>query len=385
MNEFKFSCPQCQQNIQATPEYAGMEINCPACQAAMVVPQPPESAAPQRPGGSKLSKAPSTVQHAATSPVMATTIVRQAKKPRIGLYVGLGVGAVAIVAGIYFGPGLLDKYHEHKEKVLAAEVAATNVPPPPPPEPTAEQILEKIDTTYKGLSSYSVKVESIGTIDMSQVNPQMKAPMHMTTKLSMLLGRPGRYRMEWDREAGPQTSKGAVWSAGKGDFVHTGNSTKKVKDRDTAMGTAGAMSGTMGVGLAELFFNETNNLASMLKNYSKKTSETIDGHKCYVLSGQAGRQDVVFWVRKDDFLVVEAEVVMGGKIDTSGMKLTPAQKAQIEAASKIKGNIMETYTDIETNKVLSDDDFLAASEPNATPKPKASKGKTGGSARAKLQ
>ncbi len=367
MNEFKFSCPQCQQNIQATPEYAGMEINCPNCQTPMVVPPAPESAAP-KPAG-KLSKAPSPVQHTPVSPVAAgSTVPRKVKKSRTGLYVGLGVGAAVIAAGIIFGPGLLDKYHEHKEKVVAAEIAATNVPPPPPPELTAEEILNKIDSTYKGLRSFSMHADSVGNIDMSQVNPALKEPLHPTAKLSILLGRGGKYRMEWEREAGPQIVKGAVWSAGKGDFVRTGTSAKKVKNREAAMNTARSMSGTLGVGFGDLFFSTNDTLSSMLKNFSKMNNESVNGRKCYVLTGQApgqgNSQKVVFWVAKDDFMVVQAKMVLGGTIDTSAMPgLTPAQKKQIEAMSKIKGDMTETYTDIETNKTLKDSDFQVADVP----------------------
>jgi DNA-directed RNA polymerase subunit RPC12/RpoP len=45
MAEFKFSCPQCGQQIQCDTGYSGTQINCPACQQAIVVPQVPGSAA----------------------------------------------------------------------------------------------------------------------------------------------------------------------------------------------------------------------------------------------------------------------------------------------------------------------------------------------------
>ncbi len=41
MAEFKFSCPQCGQKIRGDAGYAGLPINCPACQRAIVVPSPP--------------------------------------------------------------------------------------------------------------------------------------------------------------------------------------------------------------------------------------------------------------------------------------------------------------------------------------------------------
>ncbi|MCX6924361.1 MAG: hypothetical protein NT154_14275 [Verrucomicrobia bacterium] len=46
MSEFKFSCPQCGQHIPCDPLWSGREINCPACQQALVVPslEPPGAA-----------------------------------------------------------------------------------------------------------------------------------------------------------------------------------------------------------------------------------------------------------------------------------------------------------------------------------------------------
>src|SRR5437867_1326190 len=46
MSDIKFSCPSCQQRIQAEEGYAGMQINCPACNSPLTV---PGLAAPARP------------------------------------------------------------------------------------------------------------------------------------------------------------------------------------------------------------------------------------------------------------------------------------------------------------------------------------------------
>jgi hypothetical protein len=367
MKAFKFSCPHCQQSLEATPEYAGVQINCPSCQAAFVVPEASAAPAP-RPG--KLTKAPSTVHYAATSPVMALAMARKAKKPRVGLYVGWGVGVVVAVAAILFVPKLLDKYHQHQEEVAAAEAAAKAPPPPPPPPPdlAADEILKKVGATYKKLTSYSVQGVSIGTIDRSQISPAMKEPQTVTTKLSLRLGKPDNYRMEWERGVGKQQVKGAVWAAGKGDFVHAGTVTTKVKDRETALNTAAASSDTLGTFIAALFFDETNSPATALKNYAKTNNETLNGQKCYVLTGQLASRNVLFWVHKSDFLIAQAELLLGGKVDEAALAgLTLAQKAQKEKASKLKGNFIETYQDIVTNKVLNPSDFETAFPPNATP------------------
>jgi Concanavalin A-like lectin/glucanases superfamily len=49
MAEFKFFCPQCGRNIQCGTSYSGTQINCPACQQPIAVPQAPREASPAVP------------------------------------------------------------------------------------------------------------------------------------------------------------------------------------------------------------------------------------------------------------------------------------------------------------------------------------------------
>lgn len=42
MKEFKFSCPQCNQRIAAEAAWVGRTIQCPACKASIVIPNPPK-------------------------------------------------------------------------------------------------------------------------------------------------------------------------------------------------------------------------------------------------------------------------------------------------------------------------------------------------------
>ena len=46
MAEFKFTCPQCKQHIQCDSGYVGSQINCPACQQAIIVPPQPPTVVP---------------------------------------------------------------------------------------------------------------------------------------------------------------------------------------------------------------------------------------------------------------------------------------------------------------------------------------------------
>lgn len=359
MSAIPFSCPTCQMNLEAQPEHAGMEVSCPGCQTVMVVPHPaaPEPAAPK----GKLSKAPSTVEHSVTSASAASKIVRKNKKPKIGLYIGLGVGAAVIGAGIFFGPQLYDKYQAHKDQPAVASAAPTNAVPQPPPDLEVNEILQKVSALYKTIPSYSVHADSVSTVDMSQINPMLKDPIQTTARLSMLLGRPSLYRVDWERDMMGKTLKGSAWSAGKGDFVQNGGAPIKAKDRQANLMTAAAYSGTLGVFLASTFFDQTNSLQAALKNFSKDKNETLNGRKCYVVAGQLGYQKMRFWIHKDDFLIARAEFLLGGKIDDSLLaSATLAQKKQLQMAEKMKGSVVETYSDIETNRTVSEGDFKVA-------------------------
>jgi outer membrane lipoprotein-sorting protein len=363
MSEFKFSCPNCQQNIAATSEYCGLQINCPGCNAAITVPDapeaPPTTASPHK---NKLSMAPSTVQHANTSTVMAAATVRKAKKPRYGLYIGLGCGALAAVAAILLIPKAMDKYHQHQE-VVAAEIKATNTPPPPPPDLSASEILQKMTAAYKAYTSYSADGESVSTVDMSAISPALTTPVETKTKISVRLARPSLYRLEWEKTSatGAKTIQGSVWSAGSGDFLKNGSASSRMKNRETALATAGSYSGTMSPVIASLFFNQNDSMSSVFNSFSKTNNETLDNHKCYVLTGHLGFQNLHIWVHKDDFLIPRLEVVLGGKMDESLLANLPAaQKAQMQKMEKIKGNITETYSEISTNQTMNSDAFQSA-------------------------
>jgi DNA-directed RNA polymerase subunit RPC12/RpoP len=110
MPEFKYPCPRCGQNIQCDTGYAGTQINCPACQQPIVVPQatavpppPPRPAAPAM--GRKFSGPPAaakTRQSRNVLVIVATLVV----------LAGLAVGGWFVYSKI--------KYHKFVEEGLVA-------------------------------------------------------------------------------------------------------------------------------------------------------------------------------------------------------------------------------------------------------------------------
>ena len=116
MAEFKFSCPQCKQNIQCDTGYSGTQINCPACQQAVVVPQAPRSAAaPPTPpafstrqgaadpaGGRRFSNAP-----AARPPVPAKSRATR----NILVIAGSAVVLAGLVTAVWLGYSKFKRGH----------------------------------------------------------------------------------------------------------------------------------------------------------------------------------------------------------------------------------------------------------------------------------
>jgi DNA-directed RNA polymerase subunit RPC12/RpoP len=98
MAEFKFSCPQCGQKIRGDVGYAGLPINCPACQQPIVVPPPPSQ-----------SPIPPATRAAAVKPPgrFKLPVLKRFKLPprRILLIAGVSAAALAavIITTIYLG------------------------------------------------------------------------------------------------------------------------------------------------------------------------------------------------------------------------------------------------------------------------------------------
>jgi DNA-directed RNA polymerase subunit RPC12/RpoP len=91
MAEMKFECPHCQQHIQADDGYAGMQINCPACNGALMVPgslPAPAPAAAPPPALSAQPPVPSRLSIRVTTPASAPAEAPAAPAPQTGSTAG---------------------------------------------------------------------------------------------------------------------------------------------------------------------------------------------------------------------------------------------------------------------------------------------------------
>jgi len=375
MSEFKFSCPKCQQNIQATSEYSGVQINCPSCQTLLVVPADPNAPAPQAPAApaARLSKAattphPQAAVGAAAAASFYTEKPFRKKKSKNGLIAGLALGACAIAAVIFFWPTLMKKF-THESQSAAADQSATNaVPPPPPPKLTTEEILQKVGASYKEMTDYGAKARTDCKVEVTGQSPGRETRMNMTTTSSLQLGRTNNYRLEWGQSASGKTVKGAAWCSGKGNFIGYGAfPPTKVKSRQEALITASGAFFLLSSGIAELFFSDTNNLSGDAKEFTKTNGPSLNDQPCYVLAGEVNHETLLLWINKNTFLISQIELILGGKMDEQELKKLPsAQRNAMMVLSKLKGTITETYDSIQTNRNLVASAFESPYKPAAT-------------------
>ena len=127
MAEFKFPCPRCGQKIQCDQLWSGHQIQCPSCQADLVVPQdaaadaPPPVAPPQPAPVPRLAIGRANPQPSAppTQPPPRSAPPRRPLAPAKAAKTGgttklLKIGAVIIVLGVggYFGFDLVSSWQD---------------------------------------------------------------------------------------------------------------------------------------------------------------------------------------------------------------------------------------------------------------------------------
>jgi hypothetical protein len=100
--DIKFSCPHCQRHIQAGPEYAGMQINCPSCNGPIIIPgaQPIALAV----------TAPPLIDSPSAPPQPAQRSVAPAAKPTPAKNLGefsMGLGVAGALIGAVVGSGAM--------------------------------------------------------------------------------------------------------------------------------------------------------------------------------------------------------------------------------------------------------------------------------------
>jgi RNA polymerase sigma factor (sigma-70 family) len=202
---------------------------------------------------------------------------------------------------------------------------------------TPQEIAKQSQDAYAALSSYSDS--GITVVAGGRENSKNM----FTTRLA----RPNLYRIEWTHTSGNKSSKGVVWSEGKGDFMVQGQADQtadakpqKMTDAKQALSISAAVSGRGPSGIAETFLNKdwADALGIVVLGRSeikKEKDEAIGNVDCHVISSVintakmradgklpegmgkmgTGISTTLFWIGKKDHLIRQTQT----SVDTASV------------------------------------------------------------------
>ena len=263
-------------------------------------------------------------------------------------------------------------------------------------DPTAVEIIQKVQAQYAGFDSYSSEGEIVTDMDMSGVDVDTIPGMtdDRTKKLreskefqdtlkkrqtfkhtfSIKLARPDYY-IEWDQQVHEKHSNtGAVWSKGKEHFIFNAKRKTSPKDRLMALGSATGVSGGAANTIPSLFFAQPANVLHQLNNVRQEGEEAIDGDQCYIIAGKMANMTMKYWISKDTLLIRQRQQILGGKLEFPELSDEDIKKALESTggpatdeairkfkdrirlsqimASKMKGTITEIHRNIVINQPI---------------------------------
>ena len=257
------------------------------------------------------------------------------------------------------------------------------------------EIIKDTQNAYAALSSYSDTGTTLQTV----------GSMTITNTFKIRLARPNLYRIEWEEPAPGFTNKGAVWSAGNGDFLLTAKTgheqnAKRSKEQDMAsnLSSATASSGSASSAIPGTFFGQNwgnitlKPLASGRSKLTRQKDENVGGFDCLVVAGDVSGKNganmkMTLWIGKRDFLIHQSQQAVAGlprmpelqaalsdseirdSLSRAGKPATPeaiaAMRKQIQDALKATlatlntGNFsaIQTHENIVVNQKFSPADF----------------------------
>jgi hypothetical protein len=394
MPDFKFACPQCGQNILCDDSYAGSQIACPICNQAIVVPQPSGAhaappAAPTGPG----SRIPAAGQRFAAT---QTPVQEKSNTMRNVLVI---VAVVVALAALGVGGWVGYSKYAAKQALKKGNPAAVVAAPSTAQTSSAMDLLSKVRDAYTNLNTLSVSGTSTMAIDISQltmsdVDPKAKKSKNTrrgnipkaitnTMDVSIKLGRPGMYCIEGTSlmNAGrmSMTNTMAEWSSGDTNYSLTVMAGYKnyraVKDRTTALMSGAGQPAVLAMTIMSLFFNDANtNIEKLIQDWGQTEDDSVNGQDCFTVTAKIFGQKYKMWINKNNYMVLQSQITLGAPVndtdidaamdafDTTTNQAQIAKdkaqaKQQMQMMTKIRGTITDTYADVESNPVLTSDDF----------------------------
>ena len=216
------------------------------------------------------------------------------------------------------------------------------------------EIFKKAQETYASLTSYSDGGKTVAALN----------GMTFTTTFTIRLARPNLYRIEWEQPVNSSyTSKGVVWSAGKGDFLDMGSGAKKLASQETALSSATGISGGAAATIPGTFFkmNWGNQLGGSTLSKKRQGDEKVGGVDCYVFTSELKGTTKTLWIGKQDFLIHQVQNVTSAEAMKATMVEAAKRHPEITtrvAKTEYSDNIStETHENIVMNQKFSPADF----------------------------
>jgi hypothetical protein len=407
MSEYKFSCPHCDQHIMVGEGYAGIQINCPACQKLIVVPEAPGAARPAAPAGLSIQRPAAPMQSSAAAPAARPAYTPPPGKKsgsralRMTLIIfAIVIGCAAAGGGGWYGWKL---YSKHKANIEATKANPAAQVSTPTSDSTMQAlgILSKVHSAYTNLTS--VRADGtftmfldVSNITMADVNPKMppdsknakRHPPGMprmitnTTELSIRQENTNSYYFAGEAVSKIDrlnlTNTFAFWKSDKGQFTFMDSHQKMIPptyqqlpDMNPANNAAAQFKNM------QHLFDDPANLAKIVKDLGQTDDESVNGQDCYTLTAKVLGQKIKVWVDKTSYLIPQWQITLGGAISDADVddafslyasaftNLPPAAldmfKPQVKkmtpVMTKIRGTLTFTSRNIETNPSFSADDF----------------------------
>ena len=216
-------------------------------------------------------------------------------------------------------------------------------------------IIKRAQEKYASLTNYSDEGKTVAILNGTT----------LTTTFNIKLARPGFYLIEWEQPVHPSyTNKGAVWSAGEGDFLRMGSVAQKQTSKEMALAGATGISGGAAATLPGTFFsmNWGNALGGLGLSAKRRADEKVGDVDCYVFTSDLKGQMRTLWIGKEDFLIHQARTATSAQAMKALMGEAAKRHPEITARlpqSRFTGSTStETHENIRVNQKFSDKDFV---------------------------
>jgi hypothetical protein len=395
MPDFKFTCPQCGQTIECDEGYGGVQINCPACAQAIVVPHPTGAAHAAPP-------APMAMPGARGQRFAGAQMPPVPEKSNTLRNVIVILAVVVVLAALGAGGWVGYSKYQAKQALKKGNPAAMVATPSAAQSTSALDLYSKVQNAYTNLTSLSVSGTSVMTLDMSQltmadVDPNAKNSKNRkanipkaitnTMELSLKLGRPNMYcfqgtsLMKMGRQS--MTNTTAVWSPGETNYsltimaasAYKNRNYTTVKDRNTALMSGVGQPAILAITIMGLFFDGGNtNIDKLVQDWGQTEDDSVNGQDCATITAKFFGQKLKFWISKNNYMILQSQITLGAPISDADIDAAiaafdttkdPQQiakdkaqaKQQTQMMTKLRGTITDTYDDVEANPTLTADDF----------------------------